>query len=467
VTYHLDDTIAAIASAPGGAARGIVRVSGPAVPAIVERVFQADPEHRAGSMQRAAAVDGAILIRLEAAERPVPGTLFLWPDRRSYTREPVAEFHTLGSPPIVQAVLDAVCRAGARLAEPGEFTLRAFVAGRIDLTQAEAVLGVIDAHDAHDLRSAVEQLAGNLAKPLGQLREELLMLLAEVEAGLDFVEEDIEFIAAEELSQRLGKISMQLAEIESSMASRSTANASSQVALVGAPNAGKSSLFNALVSRFGVGSRQSTAIVSDIRGTTRDYLVAEVELAGQCVQLIDTAGIDDLEEQLAELDAIARARAAIQHQASLVRIVCVDAGALDVVQEMSRASSRTELIAITKSDVAAAPPIDGSSMRVVVTSSKSRSGLAELAAAVSDLLASTCTSTRVSCVAATAARCRESLRKASEAVDRATVLVGRGVGDELVAAELRTALEELGKVVGAVYTDDLLDRIFKSFCIGK
>ena len=191
------------------------------------------------------------------------------------------------------ALLEAICRAGARLAEPGEFTLRAFLAGRLDLTQAEAVLGVIDAHGNDELQTAVEQLAGNLARPLHQLRDELLTLLAELEAGLDFVEEDIEFISPDELTARLQAIASQLAAVAEQMSSRLTAAPSRQIVLLGPPNAGKSSLFNALANRFGVAHQaNASAIVSNIRGTTRDYLTTTVELDGARCELIDTAGIE-------------------------------------------------------------------------------------------------------------------------------------------------------------------------------
>lgn len=468
VTYHLDDTIAAIATAPGGAGRSMVRVSGPAVAEILERSFTARDSDSIAGAQTASTIDGEMRIQLHGVERRVPCTLFYWPNRRSYTREPVAELHMLGSLPVAEAVLDAICNAGARIAQPGEFTLRAFLAGRIDLTQAEAVLGVIDAHDAADLRSAVEQLAGNLAQPLGRMREELLMLLAEVEAGLDFVEEDIEFIAAYELARRLEAIAAELIEITSTMRQREVTKSAGQVALVGAPNAGKSSLFNALVQRFGAGGADTTAIVSATRGTTRDYLVAEVQLAGQRFQLIDTAGVDDAGEPLADVELMARDQTAAQRERSLVRALCIEAAATDFEQRLARAAQQMELIAVTKTDMVESMPVTaGLSMPVVVTSSVSGVGLTEFVDAVNKLLASTTVATRASCVAATAARCHDSLQRALVAVGHAADLARMEAGDELVAAEIRSALGELGKVVGAVYTDDLLDRIFKSFCIGK
>ena len=205
----------------------MVRLSGPATAEILARSFVADATEACSPPAVAAAMPGQVVVTLAAAPpRPFPCTLYYWPTSRSYTRQPVAEFHTLGSPPLLHAVLEAVCRAGARLAEPGEFTLRAFLAGRLDLTQAEAVLGVIDARGADQLHAAAEQLAGNLARPLHRLRDELLSLLAELEAGLDFVEEDLQFIAPEELTARLATAADELAAVARQMSSRLAAGAS-------------------------------------------------------------------------------------------------------------------------------------------------------------------------------------------------------------------------------------------------
>jgi tRNA modification GTPase len=414
----------------------------------------------------------------------LPCDLFLWPTNRSYTREPVAEFHTLGSPPLLRAILEAICRAGARLAEPGEFTLRAFLAGRLDLTQAEAVLGVIDAHGADELHTAVEQLAGNLARPLHRLRDDLVMLLAELEAGLDFVEEDIEFISADELTARLQAITAELAAVAEQMASRLTANAARRIVLLGPPNAGKSSLFNALVQRFGIAAHTpASAIVSEIRGTTRDYLTAVAEFAGHRCELIDTAGIDTAGIRATHIEAIEDPPTAVataaqdvtaqQSEHSLIRILCVDAANPITTPTSETApadASQPDLIVLTKSDIAAAiSPLIASqgSARVIATSSVTGAGLDVLATAVAAMLSNTSAASRAGCIAATADRCRDSVRLADASVARAAEIAATRSGDELVAAEIRVALAELGKVVGAIYTDDLLDRIFKTFCIGK
>src|SRR5262249_27089380 len=314
---------------------------------VVARCFRADD--RAIELQhvRRACVIAGQIIRGPAADRPpwdqfqLPCDLFLWPTRRSYTRQPLAEVHTFGSPPLLDAVLRALCDAGARLARPGEFTLRAFLAGRIDLMQAEAVLGVIDAADRRQLQSALEQLAGGLSRPLNGLRNDLLDLLADLEAGLDFVEEDIRFVSPEELAARLKSALDLLEQSSCQLAARGTGDGLARVALAGAPNAGKSSLFNALVGN-------SAAIVSAHPGTTRDYLVAKIDADGLPIELVDTAGVDTTcserlpwrseissdqhrpsgsAETSAEtsIAASAQARARQQREQAGLRLLCVDA----------------------------------------------------------------------------------------------------------------------------------------------
>jgi tRNA modification GTPase len=493
MSYHTDDTICAIGSATRGAARGMVRVSGRDAVRVVGRVFRASDRRALEDIRVPGAIGGQLHLELRresarsasspcpapAAPTAIPCELFLWPSNRSYTREPVAELHTIGSPPVLHAALAAICRNGARLAEPGEFTLRAFLAGRLDLTQAEAVLGVIDAVDSDELDVALTQLAGGLARPLHSLRESLLQLLAELEAGLDFVEDDIEFISQDEVVRRLKDAGALLLGVEQQMQSRHVASDLAQVALVGEPNAGKSSLFNELVKKYGVKQQHAgsaaPALVSPIRGTTRDYLTAPVEFGGVRCELVDTAGIDEFApaDDRHSIAAAAQALAKERRKRAAVRALCVPATGPGVADWQSTAPEvergRYDLVVITKSDLSANIEMNTSlsSVPVVVTSSLTGSGLGDFCSAVGQLLTRDAPAAHGATVSATADRCRESIQMARESVNQASRLAAASAGDELVAAEIRGALAELGKVVGAVYTDDLLDRIFKTFCIGK
>lgn len=487
MTYDVEDTIAAIASPPGGAARGIVRLSGPRAVACVERVFRPDGDVEPATARSAGCIAGTA--QLELCKQPsgakLPADLYLWPTDRSYTRQPVAELHTLGSPPLLDALLQALCRAGARPAQPGEFTLRAFLAGRLDLPQAEAVLGVIGAEAADQLDAALGQLAGGLSGPLHSIRDDLIDVLAELEAGLDFVDEDVEFISATELDRRLAACEAVLAATLDQLTQREDRPADFRVALVGPPNAGKSSLFNALVHRFGH-EGTSPALVSAGSGTTRDYLVARLELSGRTCELVDTAGTTDAGEELTPIEAASDLAGRQQHRAADLLLDCLDATTLGLLSpgaaggQARSAGIHGTLSAkvshnascwpiITKSDLAERTLLQQLARRVqaaAITSTKDRSGVESLAERIAEE-ANSARETSGTVVAATASRCRDSLQAASECLAQARSLAANRQADELIAVEIREALERVGLVVGAVYTDDILDRVFSRFCIGK
>jgi tRNA modification GTPase len=405
--------------------------------------------------------------------------------------------HTIGSPPLLAALLRGVCGAGARLAEPGEFTLRAFLAGRLDLTQAEAVLGVIDAADRRQLDVALAQLAGGLSGPLSSLRDELLNLLADLEAGLDFTEEDLQFISSADLQSRLTAAAENIRGLLARMRSRTRSEFEPRVALIGWPNVGKSSLFNALVGR-------SAALVSDSPGTTRDYLTAPLPLGELTCRLADTAGREFFDhadgQQSDQLSDAAQQMTIEQAEQADLRLLCLDATREPNAWERSQlAAGERQLVVLTKCDaaeterivqaqsrtqgrlpatgelesvVAAIPGLgaaDGSAPLLLQTSAVTGTGLDALKSAIREHLtridAAAIDSTGA--VAATAIRCHESLRLAAECLSRASEIAAVSGGEELIAAEMRASLVELGKVVGTIYTDDILERIFSRFCIGK
>ena len=245
----VEDTIVAIASPTSPAARGVVRLSGDGLLPILQRLGILCTDSR-----RANRYDATVDLGTPIGEIPVG--VMLWPTKRSYSGQPSAELHTIGSLPLLSGLVDAAIRAGARAARPGEFTMRAFLAGRLDLTQAEAVLGVIEAEGRGTLDHALRQLSGNLSRPLEQMRSALLDLLADVEAGLDFVDEDIEFITDETLVERLSGIADQLEDTWRLMKQRGGGAARAEIALRGDPNAGKSCLVNQLAGK-------DVAIVAD------------------------------------------------------------------------------------------------------------------------------------------------------------------------------------------------------------
>lgn len=452
----LRSTIAAIASAPGPAERSIIRVSGGAMRDVVRAIFSPWPDKTQVPVRTSGYVTTGV-------SSTCPADLQLWPGAKSYTGQPTAELYLPGSPPLVELVMGAVLEAGARPARPGEFTLRAFLAGKLDLAQAEAVLGVIDAFDHAELSTALRQLAGGLSGQVMLLRNDLADLLADLEAGLDFVEEDIEFISQGELLRRLNDATRLIDGLLSQADYRAQSTGSFRVALAGLPNAGKSTLFNALTA-------DSVAIVSSVAGTTRDYVSRQIECGGIPVELIDTAGwefdstgINNLAQQL---------RSEQVEEADLV-VWCSPADIDSLLREVDDrlcrdvSTGRATLVIRTRGDLGAdvvSSERDSNEARVV--SAVTGSGLEELMMDIAVCLSEQRRGSR-HFVGSTAARSRNSLTRAGVALRSAGESAAAGAGDELTSMEIRSALDALGEIVGAVYTEDLLDRVFSRFCIGK
>jgi len=438
----LREPIVALSSAPGPGGRAIVRLSSPDLLSLLGPLFTAAeplaPERRRW--------EGTV--RLEGIASPLPADLYLWPAPRSLTGQDVAELHTLSSPPLVELLIAELLRAGARAARPGEFTLRGFLAGKLDLTRAEAVLGVIEAGSRAELKHALSQLAGGVTRPLQELRDDLLDLLADVEAGLDFSEEDLHFVNQVDLLKRLAKGLALVTLVGKQLEQRGLSEGPFRVVLTGRPNVGKSSLFNAL----GAGA----ALVSPEAGTTRDYLVQRLEVEGTVLELVDTAGWHAsngaIESQAQELRREQAGRADLL-------LLCLEAGVLLSVEEGEWLGRKEPpvLVVATKCDRGTAP------LAALPTSAATGAGLAELRS----VLASRARAHARPALAPSLSRCRHHVAACLETLRRAHAAALFSDPAEVLALELRGALDQLGEMVGAVYTDDLLDRIFSRFCIGK
>ena len=459
--FDLDDTIVALASPPGAALRGIVRVSGAETAEVVTKLFRVDED--SATDWRASKVPRRFVGHLELSSIivPVPAALMYWPTRRSYTGQPMAEFHLSGSPPLLDAAIEHSCECGARLARRGEFTLRAFLSGRIDLLQAEAVLGVIEATDHEELQKALSQMGGGITSRLGPLRADLIALLGDLEAGLDFVDEDIEFITKPDIARRLDSARTVLNELAADSANRLPSGYRRRVVLAGLPNAGKSTLFNRLIGT-------QKAIVSPVAGTTRDYLTATLDLDGLAVELIDTAGWEDAADLITERAQELRAE---QVAASDVVVWCTAAdlserdGIEDErLQSLARVRCPVMHRVQTRSDLVdhAGRAIEGE-LRI---SAKTGANIDALRAILFRELAGS-GSSRSELLGTTAVRCRDSLNRTVQSLQQASTAATEHRGDELIAIEIRQALHELGTILGDVYTDDILDHIFSRFCIGK
>ncbi len=454
---ELNDTIAAVASPSGPAPRGIVRISGDAVVSVVDAVFRAadstaDWQHA----RRPQRIEGHL--HLPNIGTPLPAALMLWPTSRSYTGQPMAELHTVGSPPLLDAVLEELFTNGARSANRGEFTMRAFLAGRIDLVQAEAVLGVIDAADHEELQTALTQLGGGITTKLASVRHEILSLLGDLEAGLDFVEEDIEFISAAQICQRLQVCLATLLELADDSATRLPSGHRRRIVLGGLPNTGKSTLFNRLIG-------SSKAIVSPIAGTTRDYLTSVRLLGGLQVEIIDTAGWETASDLIMQQAQHLRSE---QMQTCDLLLWCtaadLTANLRDENDQLRNQLSGTDVAVLdvtTRCDLSAEPVIGPTAI-----SATTGAGVDQLLQVMQERLQSD-QGTRSELLSTTAARCRDSLQRSLTSIGSAIHAAERKLGDEITAFELRATLHEIGTILGEVYTDDILDHIFSNFCIGK
>ena len=454
-----DDTIVAIASPTSPAPRGVVRISGNDTAGILQRMGIPTREIQTP-------------IRMEAhvhIGNPlglIPVDVMIWPTRRSYTGQPSAELHTYGSLPVLQGLVDEAGRCGARPARPGEYTMRAFLAGRLDLTQAEAVLGVIEAEQRGTLDHALRQLGGNLSQPLERMRNTLLDLLADVEAGLDFVDEDITFISDEKLIERLSGIADDLKQTLQVMQNRGGGSARTTIALCGPPNAGKSCLINRLAER-------QVAIVAPVAGTTRDTVTVDIDLQGTPITLVDTAGIEEAKTEVSKKSQTQTHRSTREAR---IRLWCVDSSSkhfASTVAEMKKQAEQTrksqtlDLWVATKMDVALddLPKCDPENAWIHC-SALSGEGINDLKRAICTHLKQH-DAEEIGSVVGTAARCSQSIHQAIAAIDRAMHLTIHQEGHEFVSTEIRTVAQCLGEVTGTVYTDDILDRVFGRFCIGK
>jgi tRNA modification GTPase len=454
------DTIAAISTPLGEAGIGIVRLSGPAAEAIARAIFR--PRRARSHFLSHHLYLGQIVSSPEEIVDEVLLTIMRGP--RTYTREDVVEIHCHSGMGVLRRILELTLAQGARLARPGEFTLRAFLAGRIDLTQAEAVLEVIQARTAASLRVAAGHLEGRLGRSLQQARASLLDLLARVEAALDFPEETGE-LPAGALAAALAGSREALEALAASYQEGRLLREGLLVVIAGQPNVGKSSLLNCLLA-------QDRAIVTEIPGTTRDLVEEVITLGGVPVRLSDTAGLRPAQDRVEEL-GIRRTRERLA-QADLI-LYLVD-GSLPLTpeahQDLAELGERPGLAVINKVDLILAFSVTdlekATALPISKISALTGEGIDNLKQQVVDLTLKRGLNTTGEMV--TQARHHQHLQKCLGYLAQARELLVTGEPApawELVALELQEAIRELGEITGQEVGDDVLDRIFSEFCLGK
>jgi tRNA modification GTPase len=453
------DTIVAISTPPGRGGIGVVRLSGPLSVEYSSTIFQ---PHSAGQEIIANRARFGLIIDPASGEHVDEAVFTHFRAPHSYTGEDVVELSCHGSPVVLARVVDMLTAAGARIAEPGEFTFRAFFNRRIDLAQAQAVRDIIDAQTQYQARVATSQLEGSLSKRLQPLEQDLIDVIVQIESSIEFVEDDISTAESPALRRKLENIENGLRVMADSFAFGKYVRSGFDLAIVGRPNVGKSSVFNRLVGT-------DRAIVTALPGTTRDALYETTSIAGVPVRLIDTAGVRATADVVESL-GIERTRTAIA-DADVVLLVldrsepltADDFQLFDIVDVVRR------VVVLNKSDLPARADLDSlpDSNGIVTISAATGAGFDRLTKSLFGLLTAGSATPERHDVLLTDARQHAAIRRSVDQIAAARELMVGGELEEIVLLKLRGTLESIGQVTGETLTEDILAQIFSTFCIGK
>ena len=445
----VSDTIAAISTPPGEGAIALVRISGVNAVQIADKIFRGkeEPSRFASHVQHLGEIVGAenqLIDQVVLSIHRAPA---------SYTGEDLVEISCHGGTLVSAKVLEACLRAGATVARPGEFTERAFLSGKMDLTQAEAVIDLIRARTDLALRSATEQLEGRLGDQIRKIRDELIALLAHINASIDFPEEGIAPDEGETLCARLDCILEEIAALLATADQGRVLREGVRVVIYGATNAGKSSLLNRLLG-------YDRVIVSDTHGTTRDTIEETVNLDGVPIRLLDTAGLRASESKL-ESEGIARTEKSLQ--LADLRLHIADRNAPKPAHFNGRADDANEIVVLNKSDLP--EDSDWKNFPALRISCVTGEGLPRLQTEILARIRQQ--NLRPESAVAINTRHRDCLRRALESCDRARAALVQGISPEYVAIDLDQGLRAVGEVIGVVDVEQILDSVFSQFCIGK
>ena len=458
---HLDDTIAAISTPVGQGGIGIVRMSGPHSLSIAGKIFQPKKRERLSETRSHSLVYGTV-------RDPADGGIIdealvsVMRSPHSYTKEDVVEINCHGGMISVKKLLEVVLSCGARLAEPGEFTRRAFLNGRINLVQAEAVMDLISAVTEESMRIAAGQLKGRLSEKLAELRDSLLESCALAEAYIDFPEEEIDAINLEQLHGKLNDIKAETERLSETFEEARFFREGLSAAIVGRPNVGKSSLLNALL-------KKDRAIVTEIPGTTRDIIEECLNINGLPVRIIDTAGIRRSAEAV-EKEGIRRSLDAIE-QADFIIAVCdgSEPAKKEDGELLEKIRGKNAVIVLNKSDLPRKLSLEDlptAGRQCLPLSALRGDGIEELKTVLFQSNLKNWREEREG-VVVTNIRHKKALDKATSALGRALKIMREKGPLEIFSIELREAMDALGEITGAVSTEDILNKIFNDFCIGK
>lgn len=451
--FQQGETVAAIATPPGEGGIGIIRISGKEALAVADRIFSGSVFTYASHTAHLGFVSDLAGNRLDQA------LLLVMRAPRSYTGEDTVELQCHGGMIASRKVLGAALEAGARAAAPGEFTFKAFMNGKLDLSQAEAVQQLIGAKSEQAFSVAGKHLEGGLSKKVRSFQKELTRIAAILEAWVDFPEEGLAFASEEELISDLSMLRREIDRLVRTFHDGRKLDQGIALCIAGAPNAGKSSLMNALLE-------QDRAIVTPIAGTTRDILYEEMSISGLPFRLIDTAGIRETEE-IVEKEGIRRSKEALE-EADLILLVVDGAKELEKEERALLASVPKEktILVWNKADLPKKAGHASEFPSQVELSAKERIGLDKLKEAIDRLIWSAGAPPKDE-VLITKTRHEEALREAGEALEAVARGLGEEVSPEFLSADMRAAMMALGRIIGTNINEDLLSSIFSQFCIGK
>ena len=459
-----DETICAVSTPLGEGGIGVIRISGPEAVALVDRIFmssckaslQGVPTH---TLQHGRIVDPATQERIDEV------LVGVMRGPRSYTREDVVEINGHGSPVLLHRILELLIHQGARLAEPGEFTQRAFLNGRFDLTQAEAVMDLIRAKTDAGCRAALKRLEGNLGREIRDLRETLSLLLASIEAAIDFPEEDLEILPRYKAIEQVRHTLTGVQKLIDSATEGRILQEGLATVIVGRPNVGKSSLLNRLL-------QQDRAIVTAIPGTTRDLLEGYLNMNGIPLRVVDTAGLR-APTNLVEQEGIRRTESAITDADLLLVVVDASHGLVKEEEDLLKrpAEGKMAVLVINKMDLApsAGKKIQqkvGNLVPSVLVSATKGEGLEELKDTIKNVAIALPWSEGDGVLVANL-RHKTALLAAQDHLEQALSSITSGMPEDIIAVDVRATLDRLGEIVGMTTTEDILGRIFQTFCVGK
>jgi len=450
---NLDDTIVAIATPPGRGGIGVIRLAGPQAQPIAEFMLHLKHSLEPGRAQFAELVDP------ESSERIDEAVVTYFAKPHSYTTDDVVEISAHGAPVVLGHVVELALTRGARLAEPGEFTMRAFLNGRLDLTQAEAVRDLIESQTLYQAKVAAQQLEGALSKRLQPIKKKLVDLIAVMEAGIDFAEDDVAVLPAEQILRRIAEVQAPLEKLKDSFAYGKVVHEGFTLAIVGRPNVGKSSLFNRLVER-------ERAIVTSAPGTTRDLVTETVALGGIPLKLIDTAGIRHSTDE-AESIGIRKSYEALS-EADMVLVVLDSSHQLLQEDEelLDAAKDRKVIVVANKVDLGDLHWSPWADVQVLKTSALTGEGIDQLRAEVLDALSGR-SAGEFEAGFLTNVRHQRLVEESLISLAAAQHAVQGGIPHEMIMIDLYGALRPLDAITGETTADDILNLIFSSFCIGK